>query len=78
MDQILAGLDFVRYYINDILVFSTMVAEYELHLQAVFQRIRAFVRLANYYRRYVKGFSRIVKPLFSLLKVDQEWHWGEE
>ncbi len=34
--------------------------------------------LANYYRRYVKGFSQIVKPLTSLLKVDQEWHWGEE
>ncbi|CAM6087471.1 unnamed protein product [Calypogeia fissa] len=131
MDRILAGLEFVRCYIDDILVFSSTVEEHQTHLQAVFERlrthglrlhpgkckffqeqveylghviypggldvqqtkvlaiiliprptdvsrIRAFVGLANYYRRYVKGFSRIVKPLTSLLKVDQEWHWGEE
>ncbi|CAM6101666.1 unnamed protein product [Calypogeia fissa] len=41
-------------------------------------RIQAFVGLANYYRRYVKGFSQIMKPLTSLLKVDQELHWGEK
>jgi len=34
--------------------------------------------LANYYYRYVKGFSAIVKPLNMLLKLDQEWQWGNE
>jgi hypothetical protein len=34
--------------------------------------------LANYYRRYVKGFNTIAKPLNQLLKADQEWQWKEE
>ncbi len=36
-------------------------------------RVRAFMGLANYYRRYVKGFSVMAKPLNMLLKLDQEW-----
>ncbi|OAE32620.1 hypothetical protein AXG93_3515s1040 [Marchantia polymorpha subsp. ruderalis] len=41
-------------------------------------RVCAFMGLANYYRRYVKGFSAIAKPLNQLLKSDQEWQWGDE
>jgi hypothetical protein len=33
--------------------------------------------LANYYRRYAKGFSAMAKPL-NMLKLDQEWQWGDE
>jgi hypothetical protein len=33
-------------------------------------RVRAFMGLANYYRRYVKGFSAMAKPLNMLLKLD--------
>ncbi len=45
-------------------------------------RVRAFMGLANYYRRYVKGFSvkgfnAMAKPL-NMLKLDQEWKWGDE
>ncbi|PTQ33208.1 hypothetical protein MARPO_0091s0058, partial [Marchantia polymorpha] len=122
MDRILAGLDFVRCYIDDILVFSDIVEQHQLHLQIVFKRlrahglrlhpgkckffhekveylghviypvglgvqqakveaiariprptdvsrVRAFMSLANYYRRYVKGFSAIAKPLDQLLKA---------
>jgi hypothetical protein len=36
-------------------------------------RVRAFVGLANYYRKYVKGFSVMAKLLNMLLKLDQEW-----
>jgi len=36
-------------------------------------RVYAFMGLANYYCRYVKGFSVMVKPLNMLLKLDQEW-----
>ncbi len=36
-------------------------------------RVRAFMGLTNYYRRYVKGFSAMEKPLNMLLKLDQEW-----
>jgi hypothetical protein len=34
--------------------------------------------LVNYYHRYVKGFNAMVKPLNMLLKLDQEWQWGDE
>ncbi len=36
-------------------------------------RVCAFMGLTNYYRRYVKGFSAMAKPLNMLLKLDQEW-----
>jgi len=41
-------------------------------------RVRAFMGLVNYYRMYVKGFSVIAKPLNMLLKLGQEWQWGDE
>ncbi len=41
-------------------------------------RVRAFMGLANYYSMYVKGFSAMAKPLNMLLKLNQEWQWGNE
>jgi len=41
-------------------------------------RVRIFMGLTNYYRRYVKGFSAMAKLLNMLLKLDQEWQWGDE
>jgi hypothetical protein len=48
-----------------------------LHLTDV-NRVRVFMGLANYCRRYVKGFSAMTKLLNMLLKMDQEWQWGDE
>jgi hypothetical protein len=130
MDRMLARLDFVRCYINDIVVYNDTVEEHQIHLQIVFKRLKAhglclhlgkcmffqeneylgpviypsglgvqqakveaiahipcptdvsrvciFMGLANYYRMYVKGFSAMAKPLNMLLKLDQEWQWGDE
>jgi hypothetical protein len=36
-------------------------------------KVHAFMGLVNYYHRYVKGFSAMVKHLNMLLKLDQEW-----
>jgi RNase H-like domain found in reverse transcriptase len=33
---------------------------------------------ANFYRRFIEGFSHHAKPLFELMKKDQKWSWGEE
>jgi hypothetical protein len=41
-------------------------------------KVCTFMGFANYYRRYVKGFSVMTKPLNMLLKLDQEWQWGDE
>ena len=40
--------------------------------------IRSFVGLAGYYRRFIKGFSRIVGPLTQLTRKDQPFAWTEE
>jgi hypothetical protein len=41
-------------------------------------RLRAFLGLANYYRRFVKNFSSIAKPLTILTGKDQPWIWSRE
>ncbi len=131
MDRILTRLDFVQCYIDDIVVYSDTVEEHQIHLQIMFEqlkahglrlhpgkckffqesveylnhviypgglgvqqakveaiariprptnvnRVRAFMELANYYHRYVKSFSAMAKPLNMLLKLAQEWQWGNE
>ncbi len=40
MDRILARLDFVRCYIDDIVVYSDTVEEHHNHLQIVFERLK--------------------------------------
>jgi hypothetical protein len=41
-------------------------------------RLRASMGLANYYRRFVCGFSLLAKPLTWLTYADQEWMWGPD
>ena len=40
--------------------------------------VRSFLGLANYYRRFVKGFSRIATPLNRLLIKGAKFVWTEE
>jgi hypothetical protein len=40
-------------------------------------KIRNFIGLAGYYRRFIEGFSKIVKPLTSLLEKGKEFMWDE-
>jgi putative transposase len=41
MDRILARLYFVRCYIDDIVVYNDTVEEHQIHLQIVFERLKA-------------------------------------
>jgi hypothetical protein len=40
--------------------------------------IRSFSGLAGYYRRFIEGFSKIAKPMTSLLEKGKEFKWTEE
>ncbi|KAL0299854.1 UNVERIFIED_CONTAM: Gag-Pol polyprotein [Sesamum calycinum] len=39
---------------------------------------RSFLGLANYYRRFLEGFSRRATPLTALLKKGRDWNWSKE
>jgi len=40
--------------------------------------IQSFLGFANFYRRFIKDFSRIAKPLHELTKKDEQWEWNEK
>ena len=42
------------------------------------KELRNFLGLANYYRRFVKGFSHIANPLNALTKKGVSFNWTEE
>ena len=40
--------------------------------------VRAFVALAGYYRRHIRGFSEIARPLHELTRKNVAFYWGTE
>ncbi|GKE24636.1 putative reverse transcriptase domain-containing protein, partial [Tanacetum coccineum] len=40
--------------------------------------VRQFLRLAGYYRRFIKGFSLTSKPLTMLIQKNKKYEWGKE
>ncbi|GKE69802.1 putative reverse transcriptase domain-containing protein, partial [Tanacetum coccineum] len=40
--------------------------------------IRQFLGLAGYYRRFIKGFSKIAKPMTNLTQKNVKFDWGEK
>jgi len=39
--------------------------------------VRSFLGLAEYYRRFIKDFSKLASPLFGLLAKDSEFIWSK-
>ena len=42
------------------------------------KEVQKFLGLANYYRRFIKNFSRIAAPLHVLVRKEQKWQWEKE
>jgi hypothetical protein len=40
--------------------------------------IQSFLGLAGYYQRFIEGFSKIAKPMTSLLEKGREFKWDEQ
>ena len=41
-------------------------------------QLRAFLGLANYYRRFISGFARMVQPLTALTRKDTPFAWSQQ
>ena len=41
------------------------------------KQVRGFLRFRNFYRRFIRHFSKIAKPLNDLLKKDRKFEWTE-
>jgi hypothetical protein len=42
------------------------------------KELRGFLRFLNFYRRFIKDFSIIARPLHALTGKDQPWIWNED
>jgi len=40
--------------------------------------MQKFLELANYYKQFVKDFSKIAKPLHRLVRKNEKWNWRGE
>ena len=40
--------------------------------------VQKFLGLANYYHRFIEGFTMVARPLHDLVKKDKKWEWAEK
>ena len=40
--------------------------------------VQKFLRLANYYHRFIEGFAFIARPLHNMVKKNKKWEWTEK
>ncbi|GBG68167.1 hypothetical protein CBR_g2718 [Chara braunii] len=55
-----------------------LAAVKEARVPTSLTQVRAFLGLATYYQRFIKGFAAIARPLTNLLRKDQPLSWDAE
>jgi hypothetical protein len=50
----------------------------EWSVSTTVKEIQSFLGLTGYYRRFIEGFSKITKPMTSLLEKEREFKWDEK
>jgi hypothetical protein len=51
-----------------------MKANINFLVPSIVTNVRAILGLKRYYKKYVKGYSRIAIPMFDLTKKDVKWN----
>ena len=57
---------------------AKVVAIRDWPTQTKVTELRSFLGLANYYKRFIRGYSKIACPLTDLLKKERKWEWDAE
>ena len=89
-NQLYSKLSKCEFYLNEVLFLGLAISdggiavdpskvrdELKWELQQTVLEFRSFLGLIVYYRRFIEGFSKIVKPLTSLLEKGEEFVWSE-
>ena len=71
MTGVLKDLPFAMAYLDDIIIYSSTQEEHLEHIRTV------FLGLVGYYRKFIKNFAKIVKPLTMLTRMDVKFEWKE-
>jgi hypothetical protein len=50
----------------------------EWSIPTIVTNIRRFLGLAGYYQRFIEGFSKVAKPMTSLLEKGREFKWNKK
>jgi hypothetical protein len=50
----------------------------EWSIPSIVTEVRSFLGLVDYYWRFIEGFSKIAKPMTSLLEKRREFKWDEK
>ena len=57
---------------------AKVIAIVDWKIPSTVSKVRSFLGLAGYYRRFIEGFFKIAKPMTSLLEKGKEFKWTEE
>ncbi len=42
------------------------------------KKVQAFLKLTNYYQKFVPNYAKIAEPLMQLMHKNKRWHWDKE